>query len=893
MALPRNGLALILTVIWLTAFAASVDAGPHSYWDTVGKSGKQPSKPASNGGLKAFDELTKDKVIIEGLFTFYRDTTDNSVLMAIRPEQIEKIYLCGLSLSQGDGAFSEGGRMYYDFPFYFRRVANSILLMEKNLRVRADSTAAMFDAVQDGISDGLVASSAVKSLPQDSTKAILVDPQAFFVRDVRNLAFFLGQAARLGIRFDNANSYFGELKSFPQNTEIDVHLHYQSSQPQAGVALANAYSFFNVFHFSLSTLPESDYVPRLVDDRIGYFTDIYQEYNRVDTETPYVRMINRWHLKKEFPEARISDPVEPIVFWVENTVPEEYRDAIAEGIEMWNMAFEKIGFRNAVVAKIMPDTATWDPADVRYNCVRWLVAKNYPYVAIGPSWSNPLTGQVYAADVGIVADGIRAFYETLERRVRPLTETALGTEEYNPYGDSLPTVDFQHLMAAEPMSMVQEAAFGLSYLQTAADASVADSLTKTFIRSFLTFLVAHEVGHTLGFRHNFMASTAFTLDEINNPEFTKTHSSIGSLMEYPAANVAGPGKTQGEFYPSVPGPYDYWMVEYGYSDFGAKTPEEELPRLQEIASRAAGPGLMYATDEDDFGGSVRALDPRANVWDLGSDPLAFLDHEIALSKDIQTTLVTRFEKPGARYQKVRAVVSSSFSPYYRAATIAPRYVGGLYHNRYHVGDATGQLPYEVVPASEQRRAVAFLKMHVFNPSEFVLSADLLNKMQGETLDDFENTVNTRPTMDYPLHTVALSIQETALSRLYAPVLLNRLVENVNRFKPGEEPYTMHEMFADIRSSIWGDGGMPEATNSFARQMQMSHLARIINIFLSPTLEFPPDARTLASNDLDLIESIAQKARASSALDEMSRAHFKDVERQILAARNAQMQYRDR
>jgi hypothetical protein len=236
------------------------------------------------------------------------------------------------------------------------------------------------------------------------------------------------------------------------------------------------------------------------------------------------------------------------------------------------------------------------------------------------------------------------------------------------------------------------------------------------------------------------------------------------------------------------------------------------------------------------------------------------------------------EKPGERYQKVRAVVASSFSPYYKAATIAPKYIGGLYHNRFHIGDTVGQLPFEAVPAAEQRRAMAFLQQHIFNPTEFTFSADLLNKLQGETLDDFEGTVYTRPTIDYPIHSLVLSIQETALSRLYAPVLLSRLQDNIQRFKPGEQPYTMHELFGDVRRSIWGDG-MPANTNTFGRQLQMGHLARLINIYLSPTLEYPPDARTLAANDLDMIESVAQRAGASSSLDDMTRAHFKDVTRQ--------------
>lgn len=879
----------LLAVLGLAA-PGSAGTNDHSQRDRADMSG-DAKKPEPKNGLKAFDELIKDKVAIEGLFTFYQDTTDNSMLMAIKPEQFGPFYLMGLTLSHGDGVFVEGDRMFGTDPFYFERVGKSLMMMEKNLRVRADTTATMYDAVKSGISDGLIASTDIKSEPQDSTGAVLIDPTALFIRDALNLGYLIGTRQHNGLRFDSKNSFFGEAKSFENNSEIDVHLHYASSQPMSGVALQNPYSFYHVFHYSLSAIPESDYMPRLADDRVGFFLTMYQDYNRLNQETPYVRYIRRWNLKKQDPSAEISEPVKPIVYWIENTVPEEYRDAIKAGIEFWNQSFEKIGFKNAIQAKIMPDTASWDPADVRYSTFRWLVAKNYPYVAIGTSRSNPWTGEIYDADIGFVSDAIRSMFTLAERRVRPLTEAFDNLEESDPYGEILSAAQCADGETCQIAHAAYEAAFGMAYLNSlSGDFANKDSVTAEYVKAFLTFVVAHEVGHTLGFRHNFSASTLYSLDEMNDPEFMKGKSPIGTVMEYVAPNVAGPGKHQGEFYPSAAGPYDDWVIEYGYSELGSGTPQDELPELQKIASRAAEFGLSYHTDDDTYGTSMKGIDPRSNIWDLGDDPIAFLQHEMEMSGEIWGGIIKEFEKPGERYQKIRGVFATSLSPYTRTALIVPKYVGGLYNNRYHVGDSKDALPYEVVPAAEQRRAVAFLKDHIFTPNILDLPSDLLNKLQDENFSDFTGYTFTRPTMDYPLHQQVLSIQNTALSRLYSPYVVYRLLNNLQRFKPGEDKYTMYDMFTDVRRAIWGEIVKPENVNSYRRQLQILHLNRLINIYLSGPAIYPIDARTLAANDLDVLLAAAQKAVRSSSIDGMTKAHFKEVIRQIESAKKAQREY---
>ena len=308
----------------LLAFSADAVAG-RRVRTASGKKAADKAEPVKKDKdkLKSFAELTKDKVSIEGLFTFYHDTTDNSMLMAITPEQFDPIFLCGETRSQSEGAYFDNGSMRRSFPFYFERVGKQVLMMEKNLRVRADTAATLHRAVESGISDHLYASTKVESKPDDSTGAILVNPADFFIRDAQNVGYLLGQKAKTGISFDKGTSYFKQVKSFPENSEIDVRLHYKTSKPITATTMQNPYSLFHTYHYSLSTLPETDYVPRLADDRVGYFMTQYQDYTNLDAESPYVRYVERWHLKKKNHTARITEPVEPIVFWVENTVPEE------------------------------------------------------------------------------------------------------------------------------------------------------------------------------------------------------------------------------------------------------------------------------------------------------------------------------------------------------------------------------------------------------------------------------------------------------------------------------------------------------------------------------------------------------------------------------------------
>lgn len=877
-------LALLLTFFFVGTGSAQLN--DHSATVKKTKSGEK-AKPDGKNGLKPFKTLIEDKVAIEGLFTFYRDTVDNSMLMAIQPEQIGPYFLCNIGRATGDGSYYDAGRLGRSFPFYFKRVGKKILMMEKNLTVRADSTSPMARAVAKGISDHLFTSLAVKSETQDSTKAVLIDPSAIFIRDAAYVAYHLGQRAKLGVSFDSKNSYYESVKSFPQNSEIEVKIHFKSNQRLSGITLQNGRSFFHTYHYSLSSLPETDYVPRLADNRVGYFQTMYQDYTNLDKQTPYVRYIDRWNLKKKNPDARISEPLEPIVFWIENTVPHEFRDAIAEGIEFWNSSFEKIGFRSAVIAKQMPDTADWDPLDVRYSTVRWMVAPSSSYAATGPSRANPFTGQIYNAAISISVDVIRYFFNLVDEYVLPVSPDGriLDDSVHPELNDALPLHDDRRCNYAEELG--EEIGFGLAYLlSTEGTFADKDSLTREYVHSVLVEFVAHEVGHTLGFRHNFKASSIYTLEQLRDRDFTRTHSTSGTIMDYNPPLISGKGQVQGEFFASVPGPYDNLLVEYGYSEFGDITAEEEADRLGQIAARTAEPQLTYATDFDLTGFSI---DPLVQRHDMGDDPIAFSEQRIGLTKELWQNAIGKFEQPGESYEKIRRVFQNGWRAYREAARNVPRIVGGIYHSKSYIGDPGGTVPFTVVPAAEQRRAVKFVCDNIFAAEAFDVPAELLNKLQPNRNGDFTGSIYRSP-IAYQWHERVLNTQTRAVNALYIPRTVLRLLNNLARVPDGEPKYTMYDLFTDVRRSIWSEIVAPENVNSYRRQLQLYHLRRIISIYLNNASVYPFDAITLAANDLDILLTSAHQAVNSHAINDMTRAHFKEVIRQIEAAQGAERNY---
>ncbi len=837
---------------------------------------------------KPFDEVVKDHKVIEGLLTLYVKEDEGKVYLEIKPDQFDKVFLCSITREAADGYFFDSAAMLDRFPFVFKRVGKKVLFVHKNVYFRADKDTAISRAVSRGVSDSIVGSATIESKPHPQRGSILVDPAAFFIQDIGMVAYILGEYFKeAGYSFDKDTSYFGVLKSFEENTEIEAVLHFKSGKPVMMPTVPDPRSFQHVYHYSISSLPQTDYQPRLGDDRVGHFLTMYQDYTSVMRDTPYVRHINRWHLEKAEPKFKKSRPKKPIVFWLENTIPVEYRDAVKEGVLLWNKAFERIGFEDAIVVRQQPDDADWDPADARYSTVRWIVQPGAGY-AVGPSRTNPFTGQIYDADIRISADILRYIFMQYEELAKPIAAGDLIARKIGILGDFLQGYcDYQ-------IESAQEAAFGWSLLSARGLVDESNEVDMAgYVHDYLVHLVAHEVGHTLGLRHNFKASSVLSAEQIQDAKLTSEKGLTGSLMDYVPTNIAPEGQKQGQYFQTSLGPYDYWSIEYAYKPVDPYGSQSEKAMLAEIASRCSEAELTYGTDEDAFQ-DARGIDPACSWWDLGDDPIKYYQGRAALAKELFGKVEGEFEKEGNRYQKLRQVFNQGIRQYRAAAMNMPKYIGGIYHRRDHVGDPNGRIPFEPVPPARQRQALHFLQEHVFGPEAFEFTPQLLNKLAPERFWDFEWSVWRARQINYPIHETILSIQKWILDNLYHPVRLARLIDVELHYSEGEKPFTMADMFEGLRKAIWSELSAPGSDiNSFRRGLQRLHLDKLAALVVDPVDGVPEDASTLARYDLVSLKAGIDRSLSRGTLDAYTRAHLEETSARIEAVLKAGIERRIR
>ncbi|MDI6733062.1 MAG: zinc-dependent metalloprotease [Planctomycetota bacterium] len=808
---------------------------------------------------KDFSEIIKDYKPITGLFTIYYNVVDGKAYLEIKPEQLDKVFLCSVTRESGDGTYFDSGALEDNFPFFFRKVNKRIQWIHKNVLFRADRDKPLFRAVEKGVSDSLVSSANIASKPHPKTGAILVPLRDFLIFDRYNLSQRLNDATKSDFSLDKDNSFFSLLKSFPENTDIEIAFHLRSNKSAHTTTLADGRSMFIRYYYSISSLPENNYVSRLADDRVGHFITMFQDYSSLKPETPYVRYIQRWHLEKQDSSALLSPPKKPIVFYLERTIPVEYREAVKSGVLMWNKAFERIGFKDAIVVRQQEDDAKWDPADVRYNTIRWMVKPGAGY-AVGPSHANPFTGELYSADIRISADMVRANYTEFEEVVNPLT---------------------QHCNYA--YGLLHQASFAFSVLQARGYLEGKEEEAEKFVCDYLSDLIAHEVGHTLGLRHNFKASSVRQIKALHNKTLTTEYGITGSVMDYNPANISPDSSKQGNFWQTTLGEYDYWAIEYAYKPLSAKTPEEELVQLKEIASAGTRPELSYGTDEDCSYNSPRSIDPTCNVWDLGNDPLEYAKTRLSLADEVWGRIETKFSKPGERYQKMRRIFRQGLQEYALAGTIACKFIGGIYHRRDHIGDPLGKIPFEPVPAEKQQQALDFIMNNIFSLNSTSLpDSRVLNKLAQERLPDFSGAPWNTPSIDPQIHNSILSIQASVLNHLYDPIVLHRLNDIILRYSKDEPRFGLGDLFNNFREGIWKELENEENINTFRRQLQRAHLEKLVQIYQSPAGEhvrpagYPSDAISLSYNDLLALRDKIMMVLGMAAFDNSTKMYLEEI-----------------
>jgi len=900
--------------------------------------------------LPDWDTVVDGAKRLEGLFPLYYSEKHQKLLMEIRADQYNKEVILPIAIARGAGRRYLGGETLNfgdQWLISFQRAANRLLVVRRNVHVRADAGSPQADAVRVSYTD-----SVIKALPLKSEK----NDGAMVLIDLADL--FMSDLAGIGIQPDPARSTWAKVKAFPKNDEIEVSavfsmrndiyslLFGEESVPDPRGAQV-------VIHYGMSLLPATSYKPRLADDRVGHFLSVIRDFSQDVNETPNVRYLTRWNLEKEKPEAEKSPPKQPIIFWIERTVPREYRKYVREGILEWNKAFEKIGFIDAIQVRDQQGDDDFDPEDIRFNTFRWITTSGG--FAMGPSRTNPHTGEILDADIifdegmvrywrqefieatgipegiGMALAGQRQGLFKLYAADLPLLDAAAPV--LNRILDEKPDVVFERLTRPRPSAIVtamppmgysrcqmgpgmqQQLAVLAAVLAARGELAPGGRVPEKFIAQAVKEVVMHEVGHTLGLRHNFKASSVLSLQEINNPEITAVKGNSGSVMDYLPANIACKGEKQGDYFSPTIGAYDYWAIEYAYKPLEPKDMPREKEVLAKIADKVAQPELAYGTDEDLFSNP----DPRIHAFDLG-DPLKYAESRFKLVRTSLDQLQDRVVANGEGWQRARSAFSVLLGELVRSTMLASYYIGGEYTYRDHRGDPNGRPPMKPIEIAKQREALHMIQDEILSAKAFEFKPELLRYLAPDHWgDDNLGMLLGSGGYHYPLLDRVLSVQRIALSRLLDARTLRSLQEIALHAEPGQETLQLPEVFNVLTDSIWSE--LPAidaqvkkdqliAISTIRRNLQREHISRLAGLVLGPrrdaAMSFrqlifysdfgvaaPPDARGLAREHLRQIGVRIQGAFAKSQkFDATSTAHLKELHEQIDKVLNAKLEAND-
>lgn len=890
-----------------------------------------------------FKEVTKDftKVVstadgAASMFTVYKRDKDNQLLAEFPRDFDKKRYFFAMTIAGGTPwAGLQGADMYV----YWKRYDKTLALIAPNLENRSTGDMSSKDSVSQLFTDTVILTVPIVTMGPGGGPVIDLD--AMLVGQAEK--FFGPVAARLDAKLAEIKA----AKAFPLNVEVSIEAPTQGGPGQRRGAVPDGQLM--TFHYSISEVAGTPgYKPREADERLGYFTTVYRDLGKLDKTDKWVRYVNRWNLEKADPKLKVSPPKQPIVFYVEHTVPIRYRRWVREGVLHWNKAFEQVGIANAIEVYYQDKTTgahmEKDPEDVRYNFLRWL--SNDISTAIGPSRANPMTGEILDADI-ILTDGwIRAFWtfaneiipdlatdnmgpETLawlnrnpdwdprvllaapgERDYLIAQRAARGVQRFggHPAAMADPTLlgddEFDGLTGRVSQTngmclMAQGRALDMGLMGMSMDVlgvimadegdkkdqgETLDGIPEWFIGPMLADLVAHEVGHTLGLRHNFKASAIYSMSQINSNEIKGKKALGGSVMDYNALpNISmGTGEVQGDFGMIDIGPYDMWVIEYGYTFDDPK----------KVLERVADPTLVYATDEDTWG-----PDPYAARRDLGSDVLTFAQSRMRLAQELRQRILEKFVKEGDSWAKSRRGYMLTLNQQLSSLSIMANWIGGAHVARDKKGDPSARDPITPVDATKQRDALKFVIDNSFRDEAYGLTPELLNKMtvdkwwdQGGINDIFQDET-------WPVHDRILAVQATVLTLLMNPTTLGRVYDNEFRVPADQDMITLPEVVTTVTREVWSELDAKTANRYTARQPMISSLRRNLQreqlerlIRLSTPDSFSGSAgkaiSTIAMQQLRDLKEKIDGANKNGSLDPYTRAHLTESSDKIARALDA-------
>lgn len=764
---------------------------------------KEDTKKKS--GKSYTDIITDEAETDEGLFTVHK--VGSKHYFEIPADILEKEILIVSRIAGFVKNLNFGGAGTKSRPqqvVRFQHKDDKVLLRAVSYNAVADPDDAIALSVKRNNFEPVIQAFKLETYNEDST-AMVIDVSSFFTSDIEMIgAVSKGQRRNFGIRnVDKSRSFVNYMKAFPENVEVRHVLTYTGTSLPDN-QLTNTLSI--EMNQSFILLPEEPMTPRYDDSRVDYFDIDQIDYSSDEHKAFQKTFITKWRLepkdKAAYARGELVEPIKPIVYYIDPGTPEVWRPYIKKGIEDWQSAFEKAGFKNAILAKDPPskeEDPDWSPEDVRYSVVRYVSTDIQN--AQGPHVHDPRTGEILESDI--------IWYHNVMNLLR----------------------NWFFIQTAAVNPEAQKVKFD-------------DDLMGELIR----FVAAHEVGHTLGLPHNMGSSPAYPVDSLRKAGFVQKYGVAPSIMDYARFNYVAQPEDKGAGLFAKIGPYDDWAITYGYKYTGLSSDEEEPMLNSWIEERADNP--IYR-----FGQQQRGVtDPSAQTEDIGGDPVEASDLGIKNLKRIVPELINWSEQEGKDFGQLSELYRNVVGQFRRYIGHVGNNVGGVYEYDKTFGQE-GEV-YQHVSKDRQRAAVNFINRQVFQTPNWLIEENIIRR------------INTTVTSNM------LALQGTAMSVLFNPARLNRMMENeaIN----GSDAYKMMDLFDDTRRGVFAEvyGGTP--TDAYRRNLQRAYVDRMASLMtLSGSAFSQSDIKAIARATIDRLETDIKKGIKKQD-DEMTAAHFKDL-----------------